>query len=85
MHIETDSLHLLDNFKYTFDLLFFFFSKLEWGMWEEKKKKQINKEFLVSRWAAFVVEMRNGLCDGTAKIYTWDDMEAVGSFERKLN
>lgn len=36
----------------------------------KKKKKQINKEFLVSRWAAFVVEMRNGLCDGTAKIYT---------------
>lgn len=58
MHIETDSLPVMNALKYVFP---FNFSKI---------RKSTKNEFLVTRWAAFAMEFGSNLCDGTGKIHT---------------
>lgn len=58
MHVETDSLPVVNALKDVFPFNFF------------KIRKSTKNEFLVTRWAASAMEFGSNLCDRTGKINT---------------
>lgn len=55
MHVETDSLPVMNALKYVFPFNLF------------KIRKSTENEFLVTRQEAFAMEFGTNLCDGTGK------------------